>query len=179
MKCSLKDDVTTNAGLQRAVDGVSKPGCLLWASMPCIGGSPRQHSNRHKLGGLEKLDAHIKYWYKIWTAFKVVARESIKDNGHIAVEWPSGCDYWGYHIVQEFFEELQLEKQSLTGVPLDSVVTTMILSENHGVSLPTMVIYSVPLQNIHVLVRINTLIVNHVQANIQRRQRAILGFSLM
>ena len=62
------------------------------------------------LGGLEKPDAHIKDWYKIWTAFKVVARERIQHNGHIAVEWPSGCDYWRYHIVQEFFEELQLEK---------------------------------------------------------------------
>ena len=28
--------------------------------MPCIGGSPWQHVNRHKPGGLEKLDAHIK-----------------------------------------------------------------------------------------------------------------------
>ena len=88
--CSLKDDVTTKAGLKRAVDGVSKPGCLLWASMPCIGRSPWQHINRHKSGGLEKLDAHIKDWYKIRTAFKVVARERIKHNGHIAVEWPSG-----------------------------------------------------------------------------------------
>ena len=74
LRCSLKDDVTTNAGLKRAVDGVSKPGCLLWASMPCIGGSPWQHINRHKPGGLEELDAHIKDWYKIWTAFKTVAR---------------------------------------------------------------------------------------------------------
>ena len=101
----MKDDVTTNAGLKRAVDGVSKPGCLLWASMPCIGGSPWQRINRHKPGGLEKLNAHIKDWYKIRTAFKVVARECIKHNGHIAVEWPPGCDYWRYHIVQEFFEE--------------------------------------------------------------------------
>ena len=92
MRCSLKDDVTADAGLKRAVDLVSKPGCLLWASMPCIGGSPWQHVNRHKPGGLAKLDAHIKYWYKIWTAFKVVARACIKNHGHIAVEWPSGCD---------------------------------------------------------------------------------------
>ena len=67
----------------------------------------------------------------------------------------------------------------MTGVPLDSVVTTTTLSENHGVSLPTMDIYSVPLRNAHVLVRINTLIMNHVQVNIQRKQRAILGLSLM
>ena len=46
LRCSL-NNVTTNAGLKRALDGVSKPGCLLWASMPCIGGSPWQH-NRHK-----------------------------------------------------------------------------------------------------------------------------------
>ena len=100
MRCSLKDDVATSAGLKRAVGGVSKPGCLLWASMPCIGGSPWQHTNCHKPGGLENLGAHIKDWYKIWTAFKVVARECIKHNSHIAVEWPSGCDYWRYHIVQ-------------------------------------------------------------------------------
>ena len=118
MRCSLKDDVTTNAGLKRAVDGVSKPGCLLWASMPCIGGSPWQHINRHKPGGLEKLDAHIKDWYKISTAFKVVAKECIKHNGHIAVEWPSGCDYWRYRIVQEFFEELQLERVKFDGCAL-------------------------------------------------------------
>ena len=79
--------------MQSAIDGVSKPGCLLWASMPCIGGSPWQHINRHNPGGLEKLDAHVKDWYKIWTAFKAVARECIKHNGHIAVEWPLGCDY--------------------------------------------------------------------------------------
>ena len=108
LRCSLKDDVTTNACLKRAVEGVSKPGSLLWASMPCIGGSPWQHMNRHKPGGLEKLDAHIKDLYKIWTAFKVVARECIKHKGYIAVEWPSGCDYWRYHIAQEFFEELQI-----------------------------------------------------------------------
>ena len=119
MRCSLKDDVTSNAGLKRAIEGVSKRGCLLWASMPCIGGSPWQHINRHKPGGLERLDAHITGWYKIWTAFRAVARECIKHNGHIAVEWPSGCDYWRYYIVQEFFEELQLEKIRIDGCALE------------------------------------------------------------
>ena len=54
MRCSLKDDVTTNKGLKRAFDGVRKPGYLLWASMPCIGGSPWQHINRHKPGGAKE-----------------------------------------------------------------------------------------------------------------------------
>ena len=51
MRCSLKDDVTTNAGLKRAIDGVSKPGCLLWASMPCIGGPLGSTSTVTNLGG--------------------------------------------------------------------------------------------------------------------------------
>ena len=72
-----------------------------------------------------------------------------------------------------------MKRLSLTGVPLDSVVTITILSESHGVSLPTMDIYSVPLLNAHVLVRINTLIMNHVQVDFQRKQGAILGLSLM
>ena len=69
LRCSLADDVTTKEGLNRAPEGVRKPNCLLWASMPCIGGSPWQPINRHKHGGLEKLDKHIKGWYKIWTSF--------------------------------------------------------------------------------------------------------------
>ena len=55
---------------------------------------------------------------RLWTAFKVVARERLKHSCHIAVEWPSGCDYWSYHIVQEFFEELQLENVKFDGCAL-------------------------------------------------------------
>ena len=84
------------------LDAYSGPPCLVLEV-------PRGNINRHKPGGLEKLDKHIKDWHKIRIAFKAVARESIKHNGHIAVEWPSGCDYWRYHIVQEFFAEFQLE----------------------------------------------------------------------
>ena len=47
-----------------------------------------------------------------------MARERIKHNGHIAVERPSGCDYWRYHIAQEFFEEFQLEKTKFDGCAL-------------------------------------------------------------
>lgn len=118
MQCSLRDGVIINNGLERAPDGVLKPGCLLWASMPCTGGSPWQHINRHTLGGLDKLDARIKDWRKIWTSFKTVARECIKHSGHIAVGWPSGCDYWRYHIVRNFFDELQFEKINFDGCAL-------------------------------------------------------------
>ena len=58
-----------------------------------LGGSPWQHISRHKPEGLEKADTHIKHWFKIWTDFKAVSRECFKHNSHIAVEWPSECDY--------------------------------------------------------------------------------------
>ena len=44
--------------------------------------------------------------------------ESIINTVHIAVGWPSGSDYCKYHIVQEFFEELQLEKIKIDGCAL-------------------------------------------------------------
>ena len=70
--------------------------------------------------GVRKTRRHIKDWFKIWTTLKVVARECIKHNGHIAVEWHSGCDYWRYHIVQELFEELQFENIKFDGLGLRS-----------------------------------------------------------
>ena len=45
--------------------------------------------------------------------------------GRIAVEWPTNCDYWRYHIVQDFFEELQLQKVSFDGCSLG------LLSDNN------------------------------------------------
>ena len=42
-------------------------------------------------------------------------------------------------------------------------------------SPPTTDIYSVPLLNIHVLVRINTLIMSHALVNIRKELRATLG----
>ena len=181
LRCSLKDGVTTNAGLKRAHDGVSKPGCLLWASMPCIGGSPWQHIKRHKPGGLEKPETHIKDWYKIWTAFKAVARECIKHNGHIADEWLPGCDYWKYYVVQEFFGELQLEKIKFDGCALgrcsdynDPIRNPWCVVTTNGHIFRAFAKYSC-----HALVRINTLIMSHALVSIQRWPRATLGHSPM
>ena len=128
--------------------------------------------------GLEKLDAHIKDWYKIWTAFKVVARECIKHKGHIAVEWPSGCDYWRKHIVQEFFEEL-LEKIKFDGCALglrsdynDPIRKPWSVATNNGHIFRAFA-------NIHVRVRTNTLTTSHALVNILRKLRATPGLSQM
>ena len=82
-----------------------------------LGGPHGSTSTVTNLGGWRN-STHIQDWYKIWTAFRAVAGECIKHNGHIAVEWPSGCDYWRYHIVQEFFDKLQLEKTKFGGCAL-------------------------------------------------------------
>ena len=42
----------------------------------------------------------------------------MRNKGHIAVEWPTGCDHGRYHIVIEFFNELQLEKVKFDGCAL-------------------------------------------------------------
>ena len=54
-RVTLEDDVTTNQGLYKAIEAVRSDNCLLWASIPCTGGSPWRNINSKKLGGLERI----------------------------------------------------------------------------------------------------------------------------
>ena len=89
------DDVTTTAGLQTALRSVSDPtgGLLLWASIPCTGGSAWQHINKRHSNGRLLIKKHKALFAKIWAAFEIVARRCWQAGGHIAIEWPRGCSY--------------------------------------------------------------------------------------
>ena len=52
---TLEDEVTTNQGLYKAIEAATSDNCLLWASIPCTGGSPWQNTNAQKPGGPEKI----------------------------------------------------------------------------------------------------------------------------
>ena len=53
-RLTLEDDVITNQGLYKAIEAVRSENCLLWASIPCTGGSPWQNINVKKPGGPDK-----------------------------------------------------------------------------------------------------------------------------
>ena len=106
VRLTIKDDVSTEAGLNKARAAVGEPNCMLWSSIPCTGGSPWQWVNRRLKGGLKRLRAHRKKWKDIWRSFAIVARECHELGGRVVIEWPKACTYWKEKCVQSFIKEL-------------------------------------------------------------------------
>ena len=114
----------TNQGFYKAIEAVRYDNCLLSASIPCTGGSPWQNINSQKPGGLEKIKEHKRLFNKIWTSFKIVAKECRKHGGRIAIEWPKGCEYWRAKHVNEYIHDLKLSKVRINGCALGSIERT-------------------------------------------------------
>ena len=72
-RLTKQDDVTTPKGFNLAKRAVKSENCLLWASMPCTGGSPFQNLNRHKPGGDARLAKHRAEFARIFKSFRSVA----------------------------------------------------------------------------------------------------------
>ena len=88
---------------------------LLWGSIPCTGGSPWQHLNKRKPGGMKRWRAHRQQWRKIWDQFEDAARACHRLGGHVVIEWPSLCDYWREARVQRLVSDLGLEQVKIDG----------------------------------------------------------------
>ena len=104
IRLTIKDDLTTPAGLATALSGVSDTSVpvLLFGALPCTGGSPWQHINWNK-GGLKtkrKILAHWAVFRKLWAHFQQVADACIAHGGHVALEWPRSCMYWRHQRVK-------------------------------------------------------------------------------
>ena len=117
---TLGDDVTTNQGLYQAIEAVRSEHCLLWASIPCTGGSPWQSINVKKPGGPEHIETKKGLFNKIRTSFKIVANECRKHGGRIAISWPKGYEYWRAKHVEQHFEDLKLNEVHINGCALGS-----------------------------------------------------------
>ena len=110
--------MTTNQGLYKAAEAVRTENCLLWASIPCTGGSPWQNINAKKPGGPEQIKERKRLFNKIRTSFKTVANECRKHGGRIAIAWPKGCEYWRTKHVKQYTHDLKLNKVHINGCSL-------------------------------------------------------------
>jgi RNA:NAD 2'-phosphotransferase (TPT1/KptA family) len=91
-----QDDATKDSTISKIKDIIhnSLVPVLLFASMPCTGGSPWQNINAKKPGGQRRILNHKTLFNKLWNNFEVLCGE-IHDRGHhIAIEWPRACSYW-------------------------------------------------------------------------------------
>ena len=107
--------MTSTTGLAKAMAAVQGPDTLLWASIPCTGGSQTWTKNIHNVGGPEKLEEHRKLFRMIWKNFELVARECVQNGGMVAIEWPSYNTYWRLPAVQKLVKELRLKRFRING----------------------------------------------------------------
>ena len=83
---------------------------VLWASMPCTGGSPWQFVNQYLGHGLENYKQHWKLFHKLWNNFVPAAKRLIEDGNAVVIEWPKACAYWREKKVKKFIKEMGLTR---------------------------------------------------------------------
>ena len=120
--------MTINQGLYKAIEAVRSDNCLLWAPIPCTGGSPWQKINSKKPGGPERIKEHQILFNKIQASFRIVAKECHKHGGRIAIEWPKGCEYWRTKHVKQYIQDLKLNRVHINGCALG-------LTDNGGIPI--------------------------------------------
>ena len=88
IRLTLQDDVASEAGLRKATKAVQQSNTLLWASIPCTGGSPWQNLNQRTGNGRKRIAEHKRLFRLMWKSFVIVARACRKAGGQVAIEWP-------------------------------------------------------------------------------------------
>ena len=118
IRLTVEDDLTTQAGLDKALAAVSVQGIptLLFAALPCTGGSPYVNLN-WRLGPSTraKIRRHWVVFRILWRNFVTTAERCIANGGHIAIEWPRRCAYWHKPEVQRFMRRYGLQPYHFDG----------------------------------------------------------------
>jgi len=107
-------DMTTQEGLEYAMQALNDPvalkgNVLLWAAIPCTGGSAWNRFNWAK-GGQHmhwKIRGHWKMFRALFKNFKILADRVKQLDGAIVNEWPLSCGYWREKEVTKYFYKHQ------------------------------------------------------------------------
>ena len=119
---TIVDDFTTEAGLQAALRAVTNaaPGeyIHLWASLPCMAGSPWQHLNKKYPNAFKKIEKNMDIFIKLIENSEKVAKEVVEQGGDVSFEWPTGCALWKHELTQDLVNGLSMNKVNLHGCAL-------------------------------------------------------------
>ncbi len=134
VRLTIDDDLTTSRGLKTALAAVSDPAAqvLLFAAIPCTGGSQWQHLNWGRgQATQDKIIGHRVIFEKLWRNFVKVAAACTANGGHIAIEWPRSCSYWSHKSVQTF-----LRKSNLINYDFDGCMYGLCSTKGHTLGDP-------------------------------------------
>ncbi len=95
VRITEKEDFTTSAGVQLAIDNINSPQDGVWFSVPCIGGCAYQSQN-WLIGEStrEKIAGHWKQYVLFKEGMLAVMRRCQEVGAMIFIEWPLSCLYW-------------------------------------------------------------------------------------
>ena len=107
------DDVTCPETIEKLLNLISKHeasktgNVLLWAAMPCTGGSAWNRFNWQKgtKNTKNKIINHWKLFHRMWRSFDIVAKFVTALSGAVINEWPKTCTYWRDRRVQKMMDE--------------------------------------------------------------------------
>ena len=107
--------MTTDEGVSKALAVAQRKNVLLWASIPCTGGSPWQRITKRLASARIKIAAHIELFKKLWASFVTVAEVVLSHGGVVAIEWPQQCAYWEREEVKTFLAKHNLVRAIFHG----------------------------------------------------------------
>ena len=110
------NDFNQSENGRKAVDFASRfQHVLIWASLPCTGGTPWNFINNKIPSARKKVANHRKLFNVLWKSFGAFLDEMGHQNPSIAIEWPKGCTYWKLPKVKSILDKHGLNKCDFDG----------------------------------------------------------------
>ena len=122
IRVTRRNDVTTKPGsafvdkaLALAQNTVGK-NVLVWASIPCTGGTSWTHINALKGDQTRlKIAARRREFRRIWASFVKSVAPALSAGVLVAIEWPQGCVYWQDKRARGFLRQHHLVRTNFHG----------------------------------------------------------------
>ena len=119
------DDGTTNSCRQRLASQVqdfrndfTDGKLILYASLPCVGGSPWGNVNGLTVEGQERIKEQQKQFTKLFKSFVKLVDEICDEHTLIAFELSKNCKYWRWPMVRKFMMERSMTPHHFDGCML-------------------------------------------------------------
>ena len=110
------DDFTSEAGAQKVKLALRCPNVVVFAFLPCTGGSPWQTVNRRHPACRRLLRKHRLLFDRLFGRLVEIADDTVVNGGlPIIFEWPRHCTYWKLPEVERFCAENGLQKAHFDG----------------------------------------------------------------
>jgi hypothetical protein len=108
-----KDEGT---GYNKVVEALQQPNCVVFASLPCTGGSPWQIVNKRHPACRRLLKKHHKLFNELFDSLlSLYAQFATRGQIPIIFEWPRCCRYWKKPKVAGFLRKYKLMSAKFDG----------------------------------------------------------------